>query len=173
MNRKVKIVKQKTTGKITKTVTQHRIFGDWKPGSFADYVQLKRYYRDLELKDLGFLETQEWYVRLKFTTSFLKEKEKEHGSLKCVYCGKTDLVIYPHDAKNKIMKKMATADHFIPNNAKVLDYYTKWNLLVSCHKCNNKKGAKIPTLNDIKHINEGEYKLLFDKSPKYINMLRL
>ena len=132
---------------------------------------MKRYFRDLELKDLGYLESLDWFQKLSSNTKFLEKKKEECGSLSCVFCGKPDLVIFPHDAKNKDRKIMATADHFIPNALKLVDYYEHWNLVVSCYRCNNKKKALVYPLTTIKYINPTEYKELFKKFDKIIKLI--
>ena len=86
---KVKAPKSKKRNKVI-----HTIMGQYTDGSYADYIQLKKHYRKLELESLGYLESQDWYNRVEFTSNFLKKKEKECGSLTCVYCGKPNLVLY-------------------------------------------------------------------------------
>lgn len=130
---------------------------------YGDYLRLKEHYTQLEIDSLleGFKSIGVHFIpkskkvikkfkQVLFNSNFLKDKQKECGSLTCVYCGKPNLIIYKCNEKKKL-SKMATADHFFPKvlGGGAFDYE---NLVVSCHNCNRTKGEQIWDVDTLKHI---------------------
>lgn len=79
-----------------------------------------------------------WRIWLSFRNRFLKKQLKK-GLLECYYCGLKPLYknskITPDELK-------ATIDHFHPRS-KGGNEFDESNLVVSCLRCNQKKGDKV------------------------------
>lgn len=112
---------------------------------YAGYILLKRYYLENDVDNLN----KTFDVR--YNIEYLNELKLKHNSLICSYCGKKDLIIYGLKEINPNRLFMATIDHFIPKSSGI-DRYNKSNMIVSCHKCNNKKGSKIYNIRELKYI---------------------
>lgn len=86
------------------------------------------------------LELQE-YLNKRHT--FL-ENELKKGDLVCHYCGKEHLEIGFREIElsnlNNKNPKLATIDHVIPVSSGI-DFLDETNWVVSCKKCNNRKGS--------------------------------
>ena len=98
-------------------------------------------------------DTEDWATELKkwlvFRKELLQTELDEEGKLRCVYCGREDLVQGFHEFHKKHLNmkisNLATIDHIHPlsmDGAK----YNKENCCVSCRRCNSKKGNKIITI---------------------------
>lgn len=76
---------------------------------------------------------------------YLLKIKKTRGDLVCHYCGKNHLEIGFRSVvlsnQNNKNPKLATIDHVIPVS-KGIDILDETNWVVSCKKCNNKKGSK-------------------------------
>lgn len=111
---------------------------------YAGYILLKEEYLK---NDTDFIKK---FESVQYNINYLKELQNKHNTLICSYCGEKDLVIYELFKEFNI-SDMATIDHFIPKS-NAIDKYNKANLIVSCHKCNNKKGSKIYNIKELKYI---------------------
>ena len=124
------------------------IYGEPTPGTLADYIQLKDYYKTREDSHTE----NDWKITLFHHFNFLlKEKIKNYG-LKCVYCGKDKLLIQPvgfYLPKDRV----ATVDHFYPKFA-YKDRLDEDNMLVCCQSCNNKKSDKIYSFDKLLYISK-------------------
>jgi 5-methylcytosine-specific restriction endonuclease McrA len=136
---KILVIPDESSNSIKVT---HTIIGPWTSGSFADYIQLKRYLRKIER---GKFSDLDWYSRMKFNEKYLNLYLEFHGFLQCAYCGKDDLQVIDYKIKkNKELRKiMATADHFWPSSIWPNLEFDMNNLVVSCEKCNKRKSNKI------------------------------
>lgn len=101
------------------------------PQSRAALVLLKK---DL-LKKVVYFGYQGW---LRFRWELLNRWLGERGVLSCSYCGKGPLLIEA-DNKNPFV---ATLDHVMPVS-KGGAVWDEKNLVVACHRCNQKKKDKI------------------------------
>lgn len=95
-------------------------------------------------------DSEDWATELKkwllFRKEFLQDELKEKGVLKCAYCGRDDLIEGYHEFHKKHLNhqfpNLATIDHVHPLS-KGGEKYDRDNLVVSCRKCNCKKGNNI------------------------------
>jgi 5-methylcytosine-specific restriction endonuclease McrA len=109
------------------------------PNSYAGYILLRNsfFYRSER-----FDEMNKW---LDFRHEYLTKKLREQGNLICHYCKKPNLEIGNRESfmlyKNSNNKNIATIDHIeaIGNGG---DKYDENNMVISCKKCNTKKGTK-------------------------------
>lgn len=87
------MVVQKIIHKTSKTyIVMDTIFDNPTPGTLADYVLLKDYYRNREVNEAD----RDMKVTLYHHFNFLlTEKLNNRGNLKCAYCGKDKLIIQP------------------------------------------------------------------------------
>ena len=100
------------------------------------------------------------YEQLLFNTKHVHGELDRCGSLRCVFCGKKNLVIYHWSDKNKNVDIMATTDHFNPKSNGGSPLNLK-NCVVSCYRCNRKKLSykwSIRTLRYLSHY--GDFKTL-------------
>lgn len=67
------------------------------------------------------------------TKQYLRLQIARRDGTSCAYCGREFIDL-----------DQATLDHVIPNC--VVGHWKPWNLLLTCHACNNLKGDKIPVL---------------------------
>lgn len=95
-------------------------------------------------------DSENWATELKkwlpFRKEILQTELKEEGKLRCVYCGREDLVEGHHEFNKKHLNhntpNLATIDHIHPLS-KGGEKYDTDNCCVSCRNCNSKKGNKI------------------------------
>jgi 5-methylcytosine-specific restriction endonuclease McrA len=155
----------------------HNIHGFASPGSYGEYLLLKKRYQRRDL---------DWLIKymakgkqLVFNTGFLEESLKAYGELHCEYCGKRNLKIYAwYQRPNRDI--MATADHFFPKSAdkENLSFEIK-NMVVCCDACNTIKADKIwdfetikfpypETLNKLKQLYNASTKIfrLYARRPR-------
>jgi len=104
----------------------HNIPEDPHPQSLGALVLLSRHY-----------SKQQLFKWLSFRDKLLDERE-----LKCVYCGRDDLVKDQPEHLRKQLPNLATIDHVKPVS-KGGKRYDKDNCVVSCRKCNAKKADKL------------------------------
>ncbi len=105
--------------------------------SYAAYVLLKS---KLAARDED-REILSRFKRINFSRNYLRTILKNRGHLACTYCGKMHLkiedknMIVPHNTK-------ATIDHVVPlsKGGRMFDVF---NIVVSCSKCNSRKGDMI------------------------------
>ncbi len=128
------------------------IYGSPAVGSYASHLLLKEFYRKHDIDS--------WRRQVVFNIVFLRKWKHKYGSLICCFCGKEDLIISTPTINNN-SKNMATVDHFVPK-AEGIDPRDLGNLIVSCLKCNGKKGSKILDLTSLKFIPKEEMESLFD-----------
>lgn len=130
-----------TTYKSSKGNTRftHTIFGDVHPKSRAAYILL---YNKLREQDEDYLLEKDWRTLVQFNIDFLKEREKECGSLTCAFCGKPNLIIQAIEGDRVPKSIMATVDHFIPQSVGG-GRIDKEIFVECCSKCNGKKGSKV------------------------------
>lgn len=87
-------------------------------------------------------ELQE-YLNKRFL--FLLRKNKVDGDLVCHYCNKPHLEVGFRQLNlaylNNKNTKLATIDHVIPISSNLIDKLDETNWVVSCKKCNRKKGS--------------------------------
>ena len=98
------------------------------------------------VRDVDFLnETIRLQEYLNRRTIFLIKTKRREGDLVCHYCGKTHLEIgyrhYTLSNLNNRNKKLATIDHVVPISSGI-DELDETNWVVSCKKCNGRKGSK-------------------------------
>ena len=103
------------------------------PQSLASLVLLTRHYLVLT-KPL-----RNYRLWLIYRRRFLKDTKRAAGDLVCHYCGKKNLRINTRDTQ-----KIATVDHVHPKSKGGAEY-SRANLVVACHSCNQKKKDKLPT----------------------------
>ena len=135
---------------------------------YGDYLLMKEELmkQDEDYIACNFRGGKRHYKRFKqliFNTNFLDKMLLKHGSLKCVYCGKPNLVIYHWEDENKRLANMATCDHFNPksNGGKA---YDENNCVVSCYKCNTKKRSKMFSIRMLRYLSfYGNFKELVKK----------
>ena len=99
---------------------------DPHPGSYASLVLLNR-----QLRDQDYDHPKTW---LKVRKNFLYQFRNKHGTIKCEYCGRTNLKI-----KTKHLQDLATIDHVVPRSITKKKYDPK-NFKVACYHCNTTKG---------------------------------
>jgi len=106
--------------------SRHRVSKNPHIQSLAALVKLTIKYSKEELRD--------WIA---FRDRFLSTSE-----LKCVYCGRTDLVKDQPEEDPIQLSNLATIDHVFPVSKGGKRYDLK-NCVVACPKCNQKKADKI------------------------------
>lgn len=120
----------------------HKITGSVdNPTSMAQYLLLKLSYQAQD-RDYQILRNYK-RIWLNFRNRVLRNKQKEgKGNLICHYCGIQPLVtnFMAPGVKDKFK---ATLDHVIPRSRGGGDFDTN-NLVVCCHKCNQKKKDLMP-----------------------------
>lgn len=124
---------------------QYKIQENPKPGTFGDYILLKRRLLE-EAGSNGILESirrkdEYRYKQIVFNMNFLKKMRELHKKLHCVYCGRDDLQISELYEKRK--SNVATTDHFLPRSLYPDLEFQESNLRVCCDKCNCKKAQNI------------------------------
>jgi 5-methylcytosine-specific restriction endonuclease McrA len=88
------------------------------------------------------LKTHELSTWLRLRDDFLARRKAIDGTLKCHYCGKSNLnPDVPPDAPRHKLGRLATIDHVRPRCKGGSDEES--NLVVACFKCNQKKADKI------------------------------
>jgi 5-methylcytosine-specific restriction endonuclease McrA len=138
----------------------HSIYGEPKSGTYADYVLLKEYYKAKDVDNM--LENMKWQVKLFHHWNFLIRRMNEcNGNLTCVYCGQEHLIIQPV-GQYIDNKEMATVDHFHPK-AKGGEHFDEDNMVVSCSKCNSKKGDNIWSIDTLIYIEPERRKIFVNK----------
>lgn len=115
--------------------TYYLIIGNPTPGSFGDYLLLKNHYKKLD-KD------HDWRYKVAFNIRFLRSQKQKYGTLTCCFCGKEHLIIEAPSGKKISQRQKATVDHFIPPSCGGGEFDTN-NFVVSCGKCNGRKGRQI------------------------------
>lgn len=114
--------------------------------SRSAYILLYDKLRALDDSENWATELERWLI---FRKEFLQTELKEEGKLRCVYCGREDLVEGQHEFHNKHfnmkLSNLATVDHIHPLSLGG-EKYDEDNCCVSCRKCNCKKGNKILNL---------------------------
>lgn len=96
-------------------------------GSYASLVLLNR-----QLRSQDYDHPKTWLdVRKKFLYKF----REKHGTIKCEYCGRTNLKM-----KTKHLMDLATIDHVVPRSI-TKKKYDPANFKVACHTCNTAKGT--------------------------------
>lgn len=127
--------------KISKSKSLHiGIFGSTP---YGDYLLLKEEYKK---QDEDIIKSSWWYI-VNYHETYLRKIKKKHKHLTCVYCGKSNLIV---DSKQNFT--LATVDHFYPSS-KGGDRFDTDNFVVSCWKCNMRKGDKIYLHDSLKYIN--------------------
>ena len=106
-------------------------------------ILLNEYLRE---NDEDFLrEEKELQYYLNKRWSFLARQKRRKGDLSCHYCGKPHLDIGYRSVKmcekNNKNPRLATIDHVKPVSSGI-DKLDESNWVVSCRKCNNRKGSK-------------------------------
>jgi 5-methylcytosine-specific restriction endonuclease McrA len=121
----------------------------------AEMIMLK-----LKLLKSGFSMKREksytCYQWINFRNKWMRKYQREHTTIKCVYCGKEHLDPWAKEEENK-----ATIDHLIPKSkgGKVLD---EENFVIACFKCNQDKGNKVSfnveKIKEIQELNDLKYR---------------
>lgn len=147
------IIKLKLTN--TKVVTHHIYSTNVR--SYSGLLQLNE---SLKICDVDYLrsktlikinkDNKKRFITVshqsKFNMDFLIDKYEEFKFLRCAYCGRKDLVIFPFGVrgiKGVKREQMATADHILPIFLFPELSFDISNLAVACVKCNQKKGVKL------------------------------
>jgi len=106
-------------------------------------ILLNEFLRELDEDFLREEKELQYYLNKRWT--FLAKHKRRHGALSCHYCGKTHLEIGYRSAKmcekNNRNPRLATIDHVKPVSSGI-DKLDESNWVVSCKKCNNRKGSK-------------------------------
>lgn len=119
----------------------HKIIGEVSPPSMGSYLLLKEQYQNQD-RYYQFLKNYK-RIWLNFRNRFLKLKQRQlKGVLVCYYCGRFPLVSNFH-APGVKDKFKATLDHVVPRS-KGGKEFCEQNLVVCCHKCNQKKKDLMP-----------------------------
>lgn len=111
--------------------------------SQSSLILLNNYLRERDEDYIRSLWELQEYLNRRFI--YLLKIKKSKGDLVCHYCGKNHLEIGFRSVvlsnQNNKNPKLATIDHVIPVS-KGIDILDETNWVVSCKKCNNKKGSK-------------------------------
>ena len=111
--------------------------GPENPRTYASYIQLVNYYKELDNNN-----NDNWHYYFIVRRHFLRRKKRENGGnyWNCHYCGKPVYKMQERNT-NKQDTDCITVDHIIAkaNGGDILN--TK-NMIESCSKCNTKKGTK-------------------------------
>lgn len=120
----------------------HKIVGESSsPKSMGQYLLLKASYQKQD-RDYQILRNYK-RIWLNFRNRVLRNKQKESkGNLVCHYCGNSHLVTN-FKAPGVKDRFKATLDHVIPRSRGGGEFDVE-NLVVSCHKCNQKKKDLMP-----------------------------
>jgi 5-methylcytosine-specific restriction endonuclease McrA len=105
---------------------------DWNPHikSMANALLLAD---DLIHQDTRYIERHDWETWGKIKYKFLQEHRKTYGDqITCMYCGKK--------IRGSSGKKQITIDHFFPSFLPDISRFDTRFFVISCSKCNNKKG---------------------------------
>jgi len=128
------------------TVVNHLIYNDDNVSikSQAALILLNDYLKEMDEDYLkGMYEIQE-YLNRRFI--FLLKEKRRTGDLVCHYCGKIHLEVgyrlINQSALNNKNKMLATVDHVIPMSSGKVNLLDEKNWVVSCKKCNSRKGSK-------------------------------
>lgn len=126
------------------TKFNHLIYNDnVSVKSMSSLVLLNQYYRERDIDLLNEMKEIQDYLNRR--TIFLLKEKKKHGDLVCHYCGKPHLEVgYRHHSLSNLNNKnlkLATIDHVIPVSDGI-DKLDESNWVVSCKKCNGKKGSR-------------------------------
>ena len=78
--------------------------------------------------------------KLKILSGIYNRRFLERSKMECHYCKRPDLFLQDPDRKQSRTDNLATTDHKVPL-VEGPDLFDETNLLVSCAKCNNKKGS--------------------------------
>lgn len=132
-----------TTPFSSKRSVHNRIYGaPTSNKTRSAYILLYDKLRALDDSEDWATELKKWLI---FRKEFLKNELKKEGKLRCVYCGRDDLVEGDHEFEKKHLNmkipNLATIDHIHPLSMGGKKYH-KPNCCVSCRKCNSKKGNK-------------------------------
>jgi len=120
--------------KVSKIIKHNINIFNENPNSktYASYVLLKRHLADLEEPPY-----MEW---LRIRHSFLEKQEE----LVCEFCGKPHLEIGEIEISklplNNMNQNQATIDHLLAKSKYPQFKFSEFNFIISCKKCNNKKG---------------------------------
>lgn len=131
-----KLIKSSGSGSTKQIDTIH--FEIVSPKTLASYIMLSD---SLRKQDVDFLDKySEVFKRIEFSRNYLTKKQIECGTLTCVYCQKSELVI-ELDGMRVNHNIMATIDHVVPIS-KGGGIYDLENIVVACGKCNTNKSNK-------------------------------
>jgi len=100
---------------------------DPHPNSYTSLLLLNR-----ELRSKDYDHPKTW---LKARKKFLYQYRMKHGTIKCQYCGRTNLKM-----KTKHLQDLATIDHVVPRSV-TNKRYDPNNFKVACYNCNVAKGT--------------------------------
>lgn len=110
--------------------------------SLASLVLLNNSLREMDVDYLNLQFELQEYLNRRY--KFLIDEKRKNDDLICHYCNRTDLEIGYRYAKyaylNNSNKKLATIDHIIPRSSG-FNPLDESNWVVSCKKCNTKKGS--------------------------------
>lgn len=137
------------------------IIGTPTSGTFGDYLLLKEHYKKLD-------KEHDWRYKVAFNIKFLRGQKLKYKVLTCAYCGKTELIIETPSGANVPQSLKATVDHFIPPGLGGGEYDHD-NFIVSCGKCNGKKGQEIYDTSKLKFAPIPEK----EKIEKYIQKIHV
>lgn len=128
------------------TKVNHVIFNENSVSikSQASLILLNDYLREMDEDYL--IRTSELQEYLDKRFLFLIKTKRKEGDLACHYCKKPNLEIGYRNANlsqlNNKNKKLATIDHVIPVSSGLIKILDESNWVVSCKRCNTKKGSK-------------------------------
>lgn len=111
--------------------------------SQSSLLLLNDYFRELDEDFLKVEKELQEYLNKRYI--FLLKTKRNEGDLVCHYCHKPHLEIGYRSVKmcnlNNKNSKLATIDHKVPVSSGI-DKLDVKNWVVSCKKCNNRKGSK-------------------------------
>jgi 5-methylcytosine-specific restriction endonuclease McrA len=132
------MIKLTSKSKSGSTTHNHLIMHEiGSPKTWAASLLLRDYYWRND-PDNPWFEVE---AKINFSRSFLTRWKEKHGTIKCTYCPKTDLVI-EYEGMSVPKGVLATIDHVHPisRGGGVFDLK---NVVPCCSSCNQKKGNKL------------------------------
>ena len=133
------------TSKTGSTKFNHIIYfvNDVSIKSQSALILLNEYYAERDVDKLAEMKERQDYFNRRHL--FLLRIKKERGSLECHYCHKKNLEVgFRSITMSNLNNKnpmLATIDHKVPVVAGI-DILDESNWLVSCKKCNGRKGSR-------------------------------
>jgi len=126
------------------TTLNHIIYNDDNVSvkSLASLVLLNDSLREMDVDYLNLQFELQEYLNKRYL--FLINEKRKCGDLTCHYCNRTNLEIGYRYAKyaylNNSNKNLATIDHIVPRSSG-FNPLDESNWVVSCKRCNTKKGS--------------------------------